>query len=296
MFKHGELLVVSILVGSIARALILRIDYRQFPSYPHSYLIHLTLGAIASTLGALFIPALLAKEYIAVTFLTIGAQQFRDVRSLERDSLNSIEKTELIPRGTAYIEGIAKLFEARNYLALLTALITSLIYYYSDLLWAVIGGVVFAYTLHYFMQGITIAEIAEIKIVPLNIKGMNIGIEQTIILNIGEKSALKKWQEEGIGIKIVPKDENARATLANLGQRQAIIHDLSILMGIKLDQGMQQFTPLARLDLDNGTLNLIIIPQEPDPVFIQKAIKQIPVLESSQRKPLKSKYGQKAAD
>lgn len=296
MFKHGELLVVSILVGSIARALILRIDYRQFPSYPHSYLIHLTLGAIASTLGALFIPALLAKEYIAVTFLTIGAQQFRDVRSLERDSLNSIEKTELIPRGTAYIEGIAKLFEARNYLALLTALITSLIYYYSDLLWAVIGGVVFAYTLHYFMQGITIAEIAEVKIVPLNIKGMNIGIEQTIILNVGEKSALKKWQEEGIGIKVVPKDENARATLANLGQRQAIIHDLSILMGIKLDQGMQQFTPLARLDLDNGTLNLIIIPQEPDPVFIQKAIKQIPVLESSQRKPLKSKFGQKAAD
>ncbi len=296
MFKHGELLVVSILVGSIARALILRIDYRQFPSYPHSYLIHLTLGAIASTLGALFIPALLAKEYIAVTFLTIGAQQFRDVRSLERDSLNSIEKTELIPRGTAYIEGIAKLFEARNYLALLTALITSLIYYYSDLLWAVIGGVVFAYTLHYFMQGITIAEIAEVKIVPLNIKGMNIGIEQTIILNVGEKSALKKWQEEGIGIKVVPKDENARATLANLGQRQAIIHDLSILMGIKLDQGMQQFTPLARLNLDNGTLNLIIIPQEPDPVFIQKAIKQIPVLESSQRKPLKSKFGQKAAD
>ena len=296
MFKHGELLVVSILVGSIARALILRIDYRQFPSYPHSYLIHLTLGAIAATLGALFIPALLAKEYIAVTFLTIGAQQFRDVRSLERDSLNSIEKTELIPRGTAYIEGIAKLFEARNYLALLTALITSLIYYYSDLLWAVIGGVVFAYTLHYFMQGITIAEIAEVKIVPLNIKGMNIGIEQTIMLNVGEKSALKKWQEEGIGIKIVPKDENARATLANLGQRQAIIHDLSILMGIKLDQGMQQFTPLARLDLNNGTLNLIIIPQEPDPVFIQKAIKQIPVLESSQRKPLKSKFGQKAAD
>lgn len=296
MFKHGELLVVSILVGSIARALILRIDYRQFPSYPHSYLIHLTLGAIASTLGALFIPALLAKEYIAVTFLTIGAQQFRDVRSLERDSLNSIEKTELIPRGTAYIEGIAKLFEARNYLALLTALITSLIYYYSDLLWAVIGGVVFAYTLHYFMQGITIAEIAEVKIVPLNIKGMNIGIEQTIILNVGEKSALMKWQEEGIGIKVVPKDENARATLANLGQRQAIIHDLSILMGIKLDQGMQQFTPLARLNLDNGTLNLIIIPQEPDPVFIQKAIKQIPVLESSQRKPLKSKFGQKAAD
>ena len=55
-------------------------------------------------------------------------------------------------------------------------------------------------------------------------------------------------------------------------------------------------TPLARLDIDNGTLNIMIIPQEPDKPFIKEAIKKIPILESSERKPLKSEMGKKAAD
>ena len=48
------------------------------------------------------------------------------------------------------------------------------------------------------------------------------------------------------------------------------------------------------VDLDSpyeGTLNIIIIPQEPDKEFIKRAIEKIPVIESSQRKPLKSKMG-----
>ncbi len=296
MFKYGGLLLVSLLVGTLARAFMLRIDYRQYPSFPHSYIIHLTLGMIAATLGALVIPALAEKEYIAVTFLTIGAQQFRDVRSMERESLGRVESTELIPRGSAYIEGIAKLFEARNYLALITAFITSLIYYYLTWYWAALGGSIAGYLLHFMMKGPHIADIARVEIVPLTLKGKNIGVDDVIIMNVGEEEAFEKWKEEGIGIKIIPRDEDARATLINLGQRQAIVHDLSILMGVKLDKGMQQFTPLARLDIDYGTLNIIIIPQEPDKEFIKKAIEKIPVLESSQRKPLKSKMGRKAAD
>lgn len=296
MFEHGSLLLVSLLVGIIARAFMLNIDYRQFPSFPHSYAIHLTLGMIASALGALVIPALLEKEYIAVTFLTIAAQQFRDVRSMERDSLSKIEKTELIPRGEAYIEGIAKLFEARNYLALLTSFTTSLIYYYSNWIAAIIGGGIIAYLLHYFMEGPTVGDIADIRIVKITFKGKNFGIGDLIMMNAGEEEALEKWKQEGIGIKVIPKDENARATLVNLGQRQAILHDLGILMGIKLDQGLQQYTPLARLNINNGTLNIIFLPQEPDELFIKKAVERIPVLESSQRKPLKDKMGRKAAD
>ncbi|MFW5986255.1 MAG: YIEGIA domain-containing protein, partial [Halanaerobiales bacterium] len=132
MLEHGEIFVLSLVMGFLARAFMLRIDYRQFPSYPHSYIIHLTMGLIASALGALALPALMAEEYIAVTFLTLAAQQFRDVRNLERDSLDRIENSELIPKGSAYVEGIAKLFEARNYLALLTSLGTSLVYFYSN--------------------------------------------------------------------------------------------------------------------------------------------------------------------
>lgn len=84
MFEYDEMFFFSLLLGFLARALMLKIDYRQFPSYPHSYVIHLTLGAIAAALGALVIPLLLEKEFIAITFITIAAQQFRDVRSMER--------------------------------------------------------------------------------------------------------------------------------------------------------------------------------------------------------------------
>lgn len=296
MFGYGSLLLTSLLVGILARALMLKIDYRQFPSYPHSYAIHLTLGMIAASLGALVVPVLLEKEYIAVTFLTIAAQQFRDVRSMERDSLAKIEKTELISRGEAYIEGIAKLFEARNYLALLTSLITSLIYYYSNWYIAVLGGGITAFFLHYFMKGPVVGDIAKIEIVDITIKGKSIGVDDLIMMNIGEEEALRKWCLEGVGIKIIPDDENARATLANLGQRQAILHDLGILMGVKLDEGLQQYTPLARLDIDSSTLNIIFIPLEPDKIFIKRAVERIPVLESSQHKPLKDKIGRKAAD
>lgn len=296
MLKYAELLIVSILLGSLARAFMLRIDYRQFPTFPHAYLTHLTLGIIAATLGSLFLPALLEAEYIAVTFLTIGAQHFRDIRDLERSSLEKIEETELVPRGAAYIEGIAKLFEARNYLAMITALVTSIIFHYLSWIWALVGGSITAYLLHLMMKGPVIADIADVEIVSLDFKGYNLGIGDLIMMNVGEKEALDKWKSEGIAIKITPHDANARATLFNLGQRQAIIHDLGVLMGIKVDEGLQQFTPLARLDIEYGILNIIIIPQEPDKEFIKKAVKKIPVLESSQQKPLKNPMGKKAAD
>ena len=296
MFKYGGMFLVSFSVGFIARAFMLKIDYRQFPSFPHSYAIHLTMAMIAAALGALAFPVLLEEEYIAITFLTIAAQHFRDVRNLERKSLEKIEESELIPKGHAYIEGIAKLFEARNYLALLTSLLTSIIYYYSFWYVALIGGSIVGYFLHYFMKGPQVKDIAKVKIVPLTFDGYNIGIGDVIMMNVGEEEALERWKREGIGIKIIPRNEDARATLFNLGQRETILHDLGILMGVKLDKGMQQFTPLARLEIDRGTLNIIIIPQEPDKKYIKTAVELVPIIESAQRKPLKSFIGKKAAD
>jgi hypothetical protein len=296
MFKYGGMLLVSFSIGTLARAFMLRIDYRQFPSFPHSYAIHLTMAMIAAGLGALVFPVLLEEEYIAITFLSIAAQHFREIRNLERTSLERIEESELIPKGSAYIEGIAKLFEARNYMALITAFITSIIYFYSYWYVAIIGGSITGYLLHYFMKGPHVKDIAKVKIVPLTIKDYNIGIDDVIMMNVGEKEALERWKREGLGIKLIPKDENARATLLNLGQRQTILHDIGILMGVKLDKGMQQFTPLARLEIDRGTLNIIMIPQEPDEEILKTAVELIPVIESSQKKPLKSSTGKKAAD
>ena len=104
-------IVPSIIMGIIARFHMMRVDSRQYPTYPQGVLSHLTLGAIAAVLGSVALPSLIEKEFSAVTFLALAAQQFRDVRNMERESLDNIESTELVPRGTAYIEDIAKAAE-----------------------------------------------------------------------------------------------------------------------------------------------------------------------------------------
>ncbi|HLQ71099.1 MAG TPA: YIEGIA domain-containing protein, partial [Bacillota bacterium] len=100
-------IVIGVCFGVIARIIMLRTDYRQYPTYPHGKIIHVSLGVIAAGLGALVIPALVNKEYTAVTFLALAAQQFRDVRKMERETLTKIDEMELVKRGSTYIEGIA---------------------------------------------------------------------------------------------------------------------------------------------------------------------------------------------
>src|SRR5690606_30333966 len=116
----------GVAAGTLARLVLLRRDYRQFPSYPQGYTIHLSLGFIAAALGAIAPPAIATGDLAAASFLALAATQFREVRAVERESLRNMEPTELVPRGAAYIEGIARVFEARNYLAMATALLASL--------------------------------------------------------------------------------------------------------------------------------------------------------------------------
>ena len=66
-------------MGFLARLYMLRTDYRQYPSYPQGYVIHLSVGLIASFLGAVALPALLAENYEAATFLALAATQLREV-------------------------------------------------------------------------------------------------------------------------------------------------------------------------------------------------------------------------
>ena len=131
----SAIIFLGTVIGTLSRFYLLKVDYRQYPSYPQGYLVHLSLGAIAAFLGAVAIPALANKDYTAVTFLALAAQQFRDVRGVERDSLVNLEETEVVPRGSAYIEGIAKVFEARNYIAMLTALLSTGVIYLLRLAW-----------------------------------------------------------------------------------------------------------------------------------------------------------------
>ena len=68
-------IVFGIIAGTIARIVMLRTDYRQYPTYLHGRVIHLSLGFIAASLGAVAVPAIMEMEFTAVTFLTVAATQ-----------------------------------------------------------------------------------------------------------------------------------------------------------------------------------------------------------------------------
>ena len=294
MGKHMTSIIISIITGVIARGYMMRIDHRQYPSYPQGFLSHITLGLIASSLGAVAIPSLVTKEFAAVTFLSLAAQQFRDVRKMERQSLDNIEPTELVPRGTAYIEDIAKAFEARNYMVMLTSLSTSLAINTSNLLKVNINmqiaigfifGAITMFVLKKFLTRQLIGEIAEVKPGKISFDGPLLIVNGVVIMNIGLKASRKIYEERGLAVEIMPKDPSASATLSNIGQRQAIQHQAATQLGIRKDIDEPDFTPLARRNPHNGNIVMALIPMEPDMDLLMDVVKKTPVLETCRRKP-----------
>lgn len=65
MNTYTEAVILGMIAGFLARLYMLRTDYRNYPSYPHGYIIHLSLGAIAASLASIALPALLEEEYTA---------------------------------------------------------------------------------------------------------------------------------------------------------------------------------------------------------------------------------------
>ncbi|HQA47430.1 MAG: hypothetical protein GXY97_08140 [Clostridiales bacterium] len=297
MEDYGRILVSGIVAGSLGRFLLLRVDYRQYPSFPRGYITHLMLGFIASALGAIAIPALVEKEYTAVTFLALAAQQFREIRSMERDSLDTIDRTELVPRGSDYIEDIAKTFEARNYISMATALSVSLgVYLTKDIAAGIgIGALVFAAVV-YSIRGQRVGDIARVVKAEISFEGPLLKVDGVVLMNVGLSAAREKYLTRALAVRIIPKDDNARATLGNVGQRQAIAHNAATQLGIRKDVDEPEFTPIARRNTESGDIVFAVFSFEPDIECLIEAIEKTPVLESSKRKPLDSPAGRKAAD
>lgn len=287
------IVITSIVMGMAARVYMMRVDTRQYPTHPQGVISHLTLGLIAAFLGSLALPSLAEKEFSAVTFLALAAQQFRDVRNLERQSLDKIEVTELVPRGTAYIEDIAKAFEARNYMVILTALMTSIGAYIAmafnqpahfQVICAVMAGGLSAITLKQVLKRTLLYEIADVNPGEITFEGPLLKVNDVIIMNIGLKSSREIFLDNGIAIEIIPKNSSANATLANIGQRQAIQHNASIQLGIRKDVDEPDFTPIARRNPNNGNVVMAMIPMYADTNKLVEVIKNTPVLESAKRK------------
>ena len=278
---------VGSVAGIVTRLFMLRSDYRQYPTYLHGKIIHIALGVIAAGLGSIIVPALLMEEYTAITFLTIAASQFRDVRNMERNTLTGLDDYELVKRGNTYIEGIAVAFEGRNYLVILTSLLVTAVYIFSNFWFAVGTAIICIIACKKLMSGSTLKDIVDIEYVEPRFDGAGLYVDNIYIMNIGLPERQKEILRYGMGFILKPKNFNVRSTISNLGQRQAILHDTSVALGVYRDSGTPALVPLAKRDLDDGRVAVFILPQEKD---INKAIKvigNVPTLENAIRLPSK---------
>lgn len=298
MMNYLLTIILASISGFFARLYMLRRDYRQYPSYPQGWAVHLFIGFIGALLGAVLVPSLMEKEFTAVSFLLMAASQFREVRNIERSTLEQMEPTELVARGTAYIEGIARVFEARNYLAIWTAFIVAitaeLLRHQTQLLQigvSLLTAAITAGLLNILMRGPSIEDIADIQMGDIEFDGPILVVGGVDVMNVGLSSTREIYRNRAVAAEIIPKDPDAKATLANIGQMQAIAHDVSAMVGVYMDVGEQEFTPLVRRDSDSGKLVLVMVPSDDAVDAFLEAISNVPVLESAVRKPLRSVAG-----
>ncbi|MBL0387809.1 YIEGIA family protein [Tumebacillus sp. ITR2] len=289
MSEFTRIILVGAIMGIICRVLLLRTDYRQYPTYPHGKIIHLALGVIASGLGSVLVATLLDKNYTAVTFLTLAAQQFRDVRNMERQMLTNCDEMELVPRGMTYIEGIAMAFEGRNYLVIATAFFTGIATHFAHWYGGVLVGTVCIVIATKYMSGRTIDYIGKVREGKVRFDGPNLFVDDILIYNTGLKDTQQKILKHGVGIVIEPKNANSTVTFSNLGQRQAILHDVATILGVYRDSGEPSLVPLSKRDLDSGKLAIFLLPLDRDAEKACAIVRRAPVLENAYRRPLKLK-------
>ena len=272
---------MGLVAGTAGRYLMLQTDYRRYPGYPHGYVAHLALGFIASTLGALAVPALAEKQYTAATFLVLAAQQFRDIRKMEHDTLLELDENALVRRGKDYVDGIAKVFEARNYLVIGVALFTSL----GTRLLGVPGGVAAALASGYLslrlMSGRQVGQIVQVKAGEVRFEGPDLFVGPVQIMNVALAESKKALLEHSLGVILEPKDRQGREILADPGQRQAILHDAAAAVGIRRDVDNVDFTPLARRDLETGAVALFIPAMDANSEVLLQTVRRVPVLETA---------------
>ncbi|HHY45640.1 MAG TPA: hypothetical protein GX512_08030 [Firmicutes bacterium] len=278
---YGGAIGLGLLAGILARVLMLRSDYRQYPTYPHGYSTHLFMGIFASLAGAVTVPALLEGEWTAVTFFLLVAEQFRSIRGMERDSLKALEDSELVPRGTEYIENIARVFETRYYIVIVVAAATALgAIKQSPLMGLVFGAVVFMWGA-ILTRVETIGETVEVEAAPVIVRGSDVLVGDIFIFSVGLKESQEFIKERALGAILTPKNDEGRDTLASQGQRQAMLHDAASILGVRRDADNPEFAPQAKRDIKTGRVAVYVVPMDKDQGLLLEMLRRAPVLESA---------------
>ncbi|KAF0825933.1 YIEGIA family protein [Cytobacillus firmus] len=285
MSEYTYPILFGLAAGTLTRIYMLRTDYRQYPTYLHGKIIHVALGFIAAGLGTVAIPSIMEEDFTAITFLTLAASQFREVRNMERNTLTELDSYEMVPRGKTYIEGVAIAFESRNYLVIFTSLLSTLGYLLFNI-WGGLAAAVLAILISTkLMSGGRLKDIVDVEFVEPRFDGAGLYVDNIYIMNIGLPERQEEVLRYGMGFILNPKNFNARSTIANLGQRQAILHDVSTALGVYRDSGTPALVPLAKRDLDDGRVGVFVLPQEKDINKALKVIEAVPTLENAIRMP-----------
>ncbi|MBM7716357.1 hypothetical protein JOC94_003377 [Bacillus thermophilus] len=284
MDRYLLIVLIGILFGCIARIVLLRTDFRQYPTYPQGRIIHLSMGFIASFIGAVAVPSVLESNWTAVTFLGLAATQFREVRKMERETLSNVDSSELVKRGAPFIEGMAQAFESRNYLVMFTSLVTTLFAVFS--IWAgLLSGLAMLIVVKKNMSGKMLTAIATVSQGEIRFEGPQLFVKDIHIKNVGLEASRQLILKRGVGAIITPKNENSVVTISHLGQRQAMLHHVANILGVYLDTGEPDIVPLSKRDMNDGRVALFIMPLETDFEQVKKVLEHVPVLDSAIRLP-----------
>lgn len=291
---------IGLIIGIISRLIMLNLDERQYPTQPNILTSQIVLAFVASSLGALLIPALINRSYTSITFLSLAAEQFRQVRTIRRNELQNLEATQLVPRGNSFIEEIARTYEIRNYMCIVTSFITVSSFYVlssetkigdnSVMAISTVSGLAVALILRKMLTRQSIGDIAEVSIVDISF------VEETLlkvgnlkgITNIGLKKDRDRYLNEGIGIEIRPRNNSYTnaGILSYPGQRQVICYNLYSRLGVFREDNEPAFTPIPRRDPNSQALYIAFIPMERDERKVIEAVKSCPILDSARGKNL----------
>ena len=286
--------IVALLIGIFSRGLVLRITDKQYPSRPQDYLEQIIISGLAAALGAIAFPALIDKEFSALTFFAVAIQQFQGLSQEEQISIENIDESEVVPKGAAYIEEISSTYESRSYISLFSSLVASVLYIYPARAYklgflpctilAIIGGAIVGFIFKWYLKRRSIGDIADVVEAKINFDGPILKVNNVYISNIGLEDSRNRYLNQGIAIEVIPKDMKAYGIISDLGQRQAILHNLYIHFGINKDVDEKDLLAITKLDLNKNTLLIPYLPFVKDMDEIMKVVKSTPILEVSKGK------------
>ena len=292
LFRHA--FITAMIIGTLCRFFVLRVEDKQYPSRPQDYIEQIIIAALAASLGAVALPALIDKEFSALTFLAVGIQQFQGLSQQEKITLENIDSDEIVSKGEGYINEIATTYEVRSYISLFSALLSSIVYIYisrkfdADILICIIAdsiaGIIVGLFFRRVLRRPSINDVAEIYMAKISFEEQLLKVNDITMTNIGLKDTRKKYLEQGMAIEIVPKSMTDFGIINDIDQQRAIMHNIYIHLGFAKDVDEKDLLPIARTNLDKKSVVIIMIPLIKDEVTFMQVAGSTPVLDTSKGK------------